>query len=184
MMGATDFRKCDDFADRMNRPRIRRMLVQRHMKAGYVIQEGHQKPIASNPKKLGICGIRGMDGQSVSTKNWRRTARVFDDVGTRTTSTQDRGSYRHGCSMKKAAGVLISDVRKESKGGRRSVIRSGHNTPHGKRFSIFDSPRLTKSPTTSRARNCSMRWRIDSNTWVGGKLRSWMKTWDGPLPAQ
>src|SRR5439155_7766439 len=61
------------------------------------VQEGHQKPIASNPKKFGICGIRGMDGQSVSTKNWRRTARVFDDVGTRTTSTQDRWSYRHGC---------------------------------------------------------------------------------------
>src|SRR5437667_5037624 len=84
------------------------------MRAGTMVQEGHQKPIASNPKKFGICGIRGMDGQSVSTKNWRRTARVFDDVGTRTTSTQDRWSYRHGCSMKNAAGVWRSEVRQES----------------------------------------------------------------------
>src|SRR5437879_15612 len=63
-----------------------------------MVQEGHQKPIVSNPKKFGIGGIRGTDGQSGSTENWRRTAKVFGDVGARTTSTQDRWSYRHGCS--------------------------------------------------------------------------------------
>src|SRR5438093_1159084 len=98
----------------LRRTRIRYSRSKAGMRTCSIVQEGHQKPTASNPKKFGICGIRGMDGQSVSTKNWRRTARVFDDVGTRTTSTQDRWSYRHGCSMKNAAGVWRSEVRQES----------------------------------------------------------------------
>jgi len=114
MMQTADLRHRDDGANGLNRSKVGRILVQRQVQSAPVVQEGHQKPIVSNPKKFGIGGIRGTDGQSGSTKNWRRTAKVFGDVGARTTSTQDRWSYRHGCSMKNVAGVWRSAAQQGS----------------------------------------------------------------------
>jgi len=37
MMETTDFRKRDDFADRMDRARIRRVFLQGQMKTGFVV---------------------------------------------------------------------------------------------------------------------------------------------------
>src|SRR5882672_12480215 len=84
------------------------------MRPAAIVQVRNQKPIVSNPKKFDIDGTPGMVGQSGSTRIWRNTAKGFDDAGARITSRRGRWSFRHGCSMKNAAGVWRSEVRRES----------------------------------------------------------------------
>src|SRR2546426_603761 len=116
MMEPADFGNFYDSSQlrRLNLSRLRRVLFQGEMSPGIEIQVRNQKPIVSNPKKFDIDGIPGMVGQSGSTRIWRNTAKGFDDAGARITSRRGRWSFRHGCSMKNAAGVWRSEVRRES----------------------------------------------------------------------